>query len=124
MLFLAQLNVNLCAAPFSLTFLARFGIQASERGKPHAPMIQAEIKAVVEKSGAITPDLIAALQAFGDKDLVLKAAEAMAPLSIIGGSSIGEVLSKLLSGTRLEGIAKLATSNPNNGASSGQSAHR
>ena len=87
-------------------------------------MIQVEIRAVVEKSEAITPDLIAALQAFGDKDLVLKAAEAMAPLSIIGGASIGDVLSKLLSGTRLEGVAKLATSNQNNGASSSQNAHR
>lgn len=86
-------------------------------------MIQAEIEAIVKKSGAITPDLISALQAFGDKDLVLKAAEAMAPLSIIGGSSIGDVLSRLLAGTKLESIAKLATSNgASNGAS--QSAHR
>lgn len=82
--------------------------------------IQAEIEAVVKKSGAITPDLIAALQAFGDNDLVVKAAEAMAPLSIIGGKSIGDVLSNLLSGTKLESVAKLAT----NGGNGSKSAHQ
>jgi len=76
-------------------------------------MIQAEIKAIVDKSGAITPDLIAALQAFGDKELVLKAAEAMAPLAILGGASIGDILSKLLSVTKLESIAKMATASSN-----------
>jgi major vault protein len=75
-------------------------------------MIQAEIKSVVEKSEAIGPDLISALQAFGDKELVLKAAEAMAPLAILGGASIGDVLSKLLAGTKLASVAKLATENP------------
>jgi len=82
--------------------------------------IQAEIEAVVKKSGAITPDLIAALQAFGDNDLVVKAAEAMAPLSIIGGKSIGDVLSNLLSGTKLESVAKLAT----NGGNGSKSVHQ
>jgi len=70
-------------------------------------MIQAEIRAVVDKAQAITPDLIAALQQFGDNDLVIKAAEAMAPLAILGGKNIGEVLGNLLSGTKL-GTAAVA----------------
>jgi major vault protein len=64
--------------------------------------LKAEVDAVVQKAGAISPDLVAALQAFGDKALAQKMAESMAPLSIIGGKSIVEVFSNLVKGTNLE----------------------
>ena len=63
--------------------------------------LQAEVAAVVDKAKAVSPDLIAALQAFGDKALAEKMAESMAPLAILGGESVAEVLSRLLRGTAL-----------------------
>jgi major vault protein len=64
-----------------------------------------EVKATVDKAGAISPDLIAALQSFSDRDLAGKMAQSMAPLAILGGSSVSEVLQSLLRGTALEGAA-------------------
>lgn len=53
----------------------------------------------VRRVGAVSEDLIVALQAFGDKDLIEKASKAMAPLAIIGGTSIVDVLNRFLEGT-------------------------
>ncbi len=64
--------------------------------------VQAEVDAVVSKANAISPDLIAALQAFGDKELAQKMADSMAPLAILGGKSVADVFSQLLKGTKLE----------------------
>lgn len=44
---------------------------------------KAEVDAVVSKAQAVSPDLVAALQAFGDRALAEKMAETMAPLAII-----------------------------------------
>jgi major vault protein len=66
--------------------------------------LEAEVQAVVSKAGAVSPDLIAALQAFGDKALAEKMAESMAPLAILGGKSIAEVFGNLLKGTQLGNI--------------------
>jgi major vault protein len=63
--------------------------------------LEAEVKAVVDKAGAVSPDLIAALQAFGDRALAERMAESMAPLAILGGESVSEVLARLLRGTKL-----------------------
>ncbi len=56
---------------------------------------------MVEKARAVSPDLIAALQAFGDRALAEKMAESMAPLAILGGESVAEVLARLLRGSPL-----------------------
>jgi len=78
-------------------------------------LLEAEVKAVVERAKAIGPDLIAALQAFGDAALTEKVASAMAPLAILGGTSVAEVINQLLSGTKLENVAKmLAAKSPAN----------
>jgi len=63
--------------------------------------LQGEVSAVVDKARAVSPDLIAALQAFGDRALAEKMAESMAPLAILGGESVSEVLGRLLRGTPL-----------------------
>lgn len=63
--------------------------------------LRAEVEAVVAKAGAVSPDLIAALQAFGDRALAERMAETMAPLAILGGESISEVFARLLQGTPL-----------------------
>lgn len=66
--------------------------------------LEAEVKAVAEKAGAVSPDLIAALQAFGDRALAEKMAQSMAPLAILGGESVAEVLARLLRGTKLGNV--------------------
>ena len=65
--------------------------------------IEAQVSAVVEKSRAISPDLVAALSAFGERAMVEKVAEAMAPLGILSGGkkSVVEILQELLKGTTL-----------------------
>lgn len=63
--------------------------------------LQAEVDAVVNKTKAITPELIAALQAFGDKELLAKLAQSFSVLSIAGGDTIAEVLQKTFGGTKI-----------------------
>lgn len=63
--------------------------------------LKAEVAAVADKARAVSPDLIAALQAFGDRALAEKMATSMAPLAILGGESVSEVLGRLLRGTPL-----------------------
>jgi major vault protein len=63
--------------------------------------LEAQVEGLVEKAKAISPDLVAALEAFGQRAMVEKVAESMAPLSILGGGSVVEVLKKLLEGTSL-----------------------
>lgn len=63
--------------------------------------LSAEVRAVVEKAQAVSPDLVAALQAFSDRALAERMAESMAPLAILGGESVASVLARLLEGTPL-----------------------
>jgi major vault protein len=63
--------------------------------------LEAEVQAVVQKAQAVSPDLVAALQAFGDRALAERMAESMAPLAILGGESVAEVLARLLRGTKV-----------------------
>ena len=65
---------------------------------------QAEVNGVVAKAGAISPDLIAALQAFSDRALAERVATSMAPLSILGGGSVAEVFAQMLKGTVLGNV--------------------
>ncbi|MCS7027738.1 MAG: hypothetical protein NZ519_03140 [Bacteroidia bacterium] len=75
--------------------------------------LKAEVEAIVAKAQAISPDLIAALQAFADKSLAEKVAEKMAPLAILGGNSVAEVFANMLKGTALG--SALAKANFSNG---------
>lgn len=68
--------------------------------------LKAQVEAVKEKASALTPDFIAALQAFSDKDLAGKMAESMAPMAILGGKSVADVFGQLLQGTSLESVLK------------------
>jgi major vault protein len=61
--------------------------------------LAAEVRATVERAGAVSPDLVAALQSFSDRALAERMAESMAPLAILGGESVSEVLGRLLQGT-------------------------
>jgi major vault protein len=66
--------------------------------------IEACTKAFVDKFKAITPDLIAAMQANGDKQLALGMAQHLGPKAILGGSSLSEVMNNILKGTVLDGL--------------------
>lgn len=77
---------------------------AKQRLEQRLDSLKAEVEAVVAKADAISPDFIAALQAFGDKALAERMAESMAPLAILGGSSVADVLNNLLRGTKLENL--------------------
>jgi major vault protein len=66
--------------------------------------LRAEVEAVVNKAGAVSPQMVSALQAFSDKALAEKMAESMAPLAILGGKSVADVFAQLLRGTTLEEV--------------------
>lgn len=63
--------------------------------------IKAEADALIAKAGAVSPDLVAALQAFSDRYLAAEAAKAMGPMALLGGESVADVLAKLLRNTPL-----------------------
>lgn len=58
----------------------------------------ADAEALVKKMTAITPDLIAALQAQGDKDLAIKLAESVGAHALLKGNSMADVLAQLAQG--------------------------
>lgn len=76
--------------------------------------VEADVQAVVGKAGAVSPDLIAALQSFSDRAMVERVAQSMAPLAILGGESVADVLGRLLAGTALGDL--IAKKNPSAGA--------
>ncbi len=77
---------------------------AQQKLAQHIQELEAGVRAVVDKASAVSPDLVAALQAFSDKALAERMAESMAPLAILGGRSIADVFAQLLKGTVLEGV--------------------
>ncbi len=77
---------------------------AEQRLKQQIEELQAQVKAVVDKAGAVSPQFIAAMQAFSDKALAERMAETMAPLAILGGKSVADVFGQLVEGTVLEGV--------------------
>ncbi len=68
--------------------------------------LEAEVQAVVNKAEAISPDLVAALQSFSDRALTERVAESMAPLAILGGKSVTQILGQLLEGSALDTTPK------------------
>jgi major vault protein len=71
--------------------------------------IAADVDAVSEKAKAVSPELVAALQAFGDRALAERMAESMAPLAILGGESVSDVLARLLAGTKLARVLEASS---------------
>ncbi|OJJ18821.1 hypothetical protein BKI52_24945 [marine bacterium AO1-C] len=67
-------------------------------------LLRAEVQAVVNKAEAVSPNLIAALQAFADKSLAEKMAKSMSPLAILGGKSVAQVFTNMLKGTKLANV--------------------
>jgi major vault protein len=85
-------------------------VVAQQRLAQHLEELKAEVDAVVHKAQAVSPQLVAALQAFSDRALAAEMAESMAPLAILGGKSVADVLTQLLKGTVLEKALTSSTS--------------
>lgn len=83
--------------------------------------LDADAKAVIEKAKAMSPGLIEALQAFGERAMVERVAEAMAPMGIITGGkkSVLEFMQDLLKGTDLAKQLGTVVDKPN-GRSNGR----
>ncbi len=79
---------------------------AQKRQQQELERLRAEVAGMVEKAHAISPDLVAALQAFGDRHLAEKMASSMAPLAILGGESVADALGRLLKNTPLENVVR------------------
>ena len=60
--------------------------------------LKAETASAVDKNKTITPELIAALQTLGDKNLAASLAEHLNVPALIGGESLVDIAQKLLSG--------------------------
>ena len=87
----------------------------NEEVKITRQMLEAEAKALAEKATAITPQLIAALQAFGDKAFVEQLMSALGPHALLQGTSVSDVFAQLVAGSpglgdRLAALAGQAAS--------------
>jgi len=58
----------------------------------------------VAKAQAIAPKLIEALHSFSDKESAARVAEALGPMTLLGGDSATGILNNILRGTSLEGV--------------------
>ncbi len=76
-------------------------------------VMKAEADAVVAKVTSLTPQAISALQTFGDRYLAAEAVRSMAPLALLGGVSVADVVNNALKGTALEGALARLTSSGN-----------
>ena len=65
---------------------------------------EAQTKNLAERTKSLTPDMVAAMTRFADMALAEKMADSMAPMALLGGKSVKEVLSGLLLGTGLEAL--------------------
>lgn len=74
-----------------------------------------DTKNVAERAKAISPDLIAALQRFGDDALLEKLAQSMSPLAMFKGKSVTEVIGQLLAGTGVEKLTSTLSNSLGNG---------
>ena len=86
---------------------SRFGMEikvARERLQVAVADLEARSTAWVAKANAITPKLVEALQGFGDKESAARVAEALGPLTLLGGDSASGILNNVLRGTSLEGV--------------------
>jgi major vault protein len=71
-----------------------------------AAITKVEVAAVRDKLQAMGPGMVEALQVVGDKELAQKMAEAMSWSSMIGGKNPAELLTSLLSGTKIQDAVK------------------
>ena len=64
--------------------------------------LKAQTDAWNSRMTSVSPHLIAAISDFANKDALARVAESMAPMALLGGKSVAEVIQGLLKGTVLE----------------------
>lgn len=74
--------------------------------------MQGETNEYVERTAAITPDMIASLQMFGDQLFVEKVTQAVAPLALATGVTTADILGQVFKGTPFEGVMQNLASRP------------
>lgn len=93
--------------------MAEQGLERKEQ-EQHAQALSVETAALVEKAKAIQPDLIAAMTALSERETLVKMAESMGPLTVLGGGkkSLVDILTELFKGTPLaKNLPALTTGN-------------
>ena len=66
--------------------------------------MEADDKSLADRMKAMTPDLISAMMQVADEALMTTLTESLAPLAIVGGTSVAEVAAKFFKGTPLESV--------------------
>ncbi len=82
--------------------------------------LRSEVQGVVDQAKAIAPELIAALNAFGERAAIEKMVEAMSPVAMIKGVGIPELVAQLLNGTSFAKHLLEAKNGNGNGAKPSQ----
>jgi major vault protein len=72
---------------------------AERRQQLEAARLEAEARAVAARASAITPQLVAALQGFGDKVFVERLMQALGPHALLRGNTLADVFAQLVNGT-------------------------
>ncbi len=85
---------------------------AQKEAEQEIARMQDETNEYVERTKAITPDMIAALQTFGDQRFVERVTEAVAPLALATGVTTADVLGQVFKGTPFEGVMQNLASRP------------
>lgn len=75
----------------------------------------AEAEAHVKRFNAVSPEFIAALNAFGQSMLATEASKALGPLALLGGESVADVLHRVFKDTKFAAVVE-ALKPPTNGA--------
>lgn len=66
--------------------------------------IEAEVKAITKKAEVFTPQLVEAIRSSSDKEFISRLTRDLAPLTVLGGGSIAEVMNNAFKGTGIESI--------------------
>lgn len=82
-----------------------------EKAKVDKGKLDAEAAAVVKKSQAWSPQLVAALERLGEDKLLSALTENMSPMAILGGESVADVLNRMVKGTGLESLVGMRMRN-------------
>lgn len=89
----------------------------ADRQKVELELLMAETKATIDQFSAAAPGFSAALTALGDKDTLVKVAQAWSIQRVIGGDNIVDSLRRIFINTPLQGIMEKISTMATNGSS-------
>jgi len=98
---------------FELSQALEFKIREQEQT---IQLLQAETLATTERFKSVVPGFAEALTALGNKDTMVKVAQAWSIQTALGGSSVSEAISKAFAGTSVEPLMKKIAGMAQNGS--------